>query len=166
MSTNSGGDSDDSSNGGSTFASVAKSSLPQGKNVLEVILEKDSKGSFAVSDIDCAKFLVKIGLDIKPGVQVDGVQICPGGRGVLFVTLKDSVDISQFSRYDVIDITSTGVRAVMIKPAGKREVIISVRGLHPNTSDTTVFNYLDKTPVYRINVKISRSFTSRLGEEQ
>ena len=128
-----------------SWASATKSSLPKaGNNVLEVILEKDAKGSFQVSEIDCAKFLVKIGLDIKPGVQIDGVQICPGGRGVIFITLKDTVDINNFTRYDVIDITTSGIRAIMVKPAGRREVVISVKGLHPNTSDSTVFKYLEK----------------------
>ena len=54
------------------------------------------------------------------------------------------MDIDQYSRYDVIDIISTGVRAVMIKPAGRREVVISVKGLHPNTNDQKVLSYLDK----------------------
>ena len=77
------------------------------KNILEVVLEKDSKGSFSVSDSDCAKFLLKLGLDMKTGRHVDGVQICPNGRGVMYITLKDQVDMANFYRYDVIDVTST-----------------------------------------------------------
>ena len=46
-------------------------------NVLEVVLEKESRGSFAVSDAECAKFLGKLGLDLRPGVEVEGVQIFP-----------------------------------------------------------------------------------------
>ena len=129
-----------------TWAAVLGRSLTQrqNKNVLEVILEKDLKGSFVVSDLECAKFLAKIGLDTRPGMQIDGIQICPSGRGVIYITLKDFVDASKFSRYDVIDVTNSGIRAAMIKPAGKREVILSITGIHPNTSDQSVFDYLDK----------------------
>ena len=156
MSTKSGGDEDargfvnqednSSREEKETWADVLGRSLTQrqSKNVLEVILEKDFKGSFVVSETECARLLVKIGLDIRPGAQIDGVQICPSGRGVLFITLKDHIDVDKFTRYDVIEVSSSGIRAVMIKPAGRREVIVSFKGIHPNTSDQTVFEYLEK----------------------
>ena len=49
------------------------------KNILEVVLEKDYKGSFNISDTDCVKFLLKLGLDMKTGRHVDGVQILMAG---------------------------------------------------------------------------------------
>ena len=113
-------------------------------NVLEVVLEKESRGSFAVSDAECAKFLGKLGLDLRPGVVVEGVQICPNGRGVLFITLKEQVEISRYCRYDVMEVSQSGIKAVLIKPAGIREVIVTIKGLHPNTGDEKVINYLEK----------------------
>ena len=77
-------------------------------------------------------------------VNVDGVQICPNGRGVIFLTLKPNLDIGRYCRYDVIEVTSTGIRAINVKPAGKREVVLNVRGLHPNTRDDIVTNHLKK----------------------
>ena len=129
-----------------SWASVIERSLIRSseKNILEVVLEKDVRGSFSVSESDCAKYLMKLGLDLKPGVQVDGVQICPNGRGVILVTLKSDVDISEFCRYDVVDLTHTGIRVVMTKPAGKREVVVTFRGIHPNTNDETILQYLNK----------------------
>ena len=56
-------------------------------NVLEVVLEKDSRGSFNVSDEDCCNLMRKLGLDQRPGIHVVGVQICPNGRGVIFLRL-------------------------------------------------------------------------------
>ena len=114
------------------------------KNILEVILEKDVKGAFSVSDVDCARLLTKLGLDLRPGLQVEGVQLCPNGRGVILITLKDSINIEQFCRYDVIQVTSSGIRSVLVKPAGKRDALITIRGIHPNTKDSTVLKYLAK----------------------
>ena len=114
------------------------------KNVLEVILEKDVRGSFSVSDIECARFLSKLGLDLRPGCEIESVQICPNGRGVLYITLKESVDISRYCRYDVIEVSESGIRSVLVKPAGKRDVIINIRGIHPNTRDELVQHYLEK----------------------
>ena len=42
-----------------------------------------------------------------------------------------------------MEITSSGVRAVMTKPAGKRDIVISVKGIHPSTDDEAVFDYLE-----------------------
>ena len=106
---------------------ISRSTKPsQNKNVLEVKLEKDTRGSFIVSETECARFLQKIGLDMTPETNVEGVQICPNGRGVLFITLKDNIDINRFCRYEIIDVTSSGIRASLIKPAGRHEVVATV----------------------------------------
>ena len=112
-------------------------------NVLEVVLQKDTKGSFIVSESDCANLIRRIGLDTRPNVHVVGVQICPNGKGVIYLTLKENVDPCKFIRYDVIDVTDTGIRAVQVKPAGKTDVIVNVKGLHPNTKEDTVISYLN-----------------------
>ena len=114
------------------------------KNILEVILEKDSKGAFSVSDIDCARLLAKLGLDLRPGVHIEGVQVCPNGRGIILITLQESVRAENYCRYDVVEVTDTGIRSIMVKPGGKREVVMTLRGLHPNTRDSLVTNYLAK----------------------
>ena len=128
-----------------SWAQVLGSSLPSSweKNVLEVILQKDERGAFNVSDIDCARLMRKLGLDPRPSVDVEGVQICPNGRGVILITLKKEVPIEKFCRYDVVEVTAT-IRAVLTKPAGKREIIINMKGIHPNTRDDIVTNYLSK----------------------
>ena len=101
------------------------------KNILEVVLEKDGKGAFVVSEEDCARLLRRLGLDSRPGVQVEGVQICPGGRGVIFITLKDGVTVENFCRYDVFELTENGIRSIMVKPSGKKEVVVTLKGIHP-----------------------------------
>ena len=79
-----------------SWAEMLESTLPSGwnKNILEIVLDKDQRGGFVVSDIDCAKVMRKIGIDA--GMQVEGVQICPGGKGVTLVTLKPGVAADSF----------------------------------------------------------------------
>ena len=132
--------------GDKTWASVLGRGLVPAKdnNVLEVVLEKDVRGGFSVTDIECCNLIRRLGLDPRPGVQVEGVQICPNGRGVIFITLKQGIEIGKYCRYDVLEVTSSGIRASLVKPAGKREVVVTLKGLHPNTSDNTVLDYLSK----------------------
>ena len=67
--------------------------------------------------------------------------ICPLGQNVIQVTLKPSVDMSRFFNREAIEIKS-GVRVSQVKEAGQRAVTLLVKGLHPQTSDAAVFNYL------------------------
>ena len=60
------------------------------------------------------------------------------------ITLKDGIPLDPYCRYDVFEVTESGIRAVHVKPAGKREVVITVKGLHPNTRDQTVLDYFAK----------------------
>ena len=131
---------------GKSWAQLLGGSLPStlNKNILEVVLEKDQRGAFVVSQEDCARLMRKIGLDLHPGVHLECVQVCPNGRGVILITLKDSVKIEQFCRYDVIEVTNSGIRSTIIKPAQKKEVVVTIKGIHPNTRDNTVLEYLAK----------------------
>ena len=129
-----------------SWAERLGSSLPSSlnRNVLEVVLEKDERGAFIVKEEECARLIVKIGLDPHPGAQIEEVQICPNGRGVILITLKDNVRIEDYCRYDVLIVTESGIRSSMMKPAGKKEVVVTMKGLHPNTRDSVVLDYLSR----------------------
>ena len=129
-----------------SWAQMVGGNLPSSwnKNILEILLEKDDKGPFNVSDTDCSHLLSKLGVDPRPGGLVEAIQICPTGRGVILITFKQGVVLDNFCRYDVIEVTRSGVRAVHVKPAGKRDVVVTLKGLHPNTRDDGVINYLSK----------------------
>ena len=114
------------------------------KNILEVILEKDFRGGFSLSDTECAKFLVKLGLDLRSGEQIEGLQVCPNGRGIVYITLKETIDPSKFYRFDVIEVSTSGIRATQVRQAGKRDVTVTIKGIHPNTRDDVVLEYLEK----------------------
>ena len=129
-----------------SWASVLGQSLPKrdDKNVLEVVLEKDMRGSYIVTEEECANMMRKLGLDLRPGVHVEMVQICPQGRGVIFITLKKAIEIARFCRHEVFQVTRSGTRVVLVKAAGKREVIVTAKGIHPNTREQVVLDYLGK----------------------
>ena len=114
------------------------------KNILEVVLQKDNRGSFSVSDEDCARLMRKLGLDPRPGIHVEAIQICPNGRGVILITLRKEVPAERFCSYDVIEVTSTGIKAILVRQCGKRESIVTIKGIHPNTRDEVVTDYLMK----------------------
>ena len=79
-----------------SWADVLSRNLPVNsnkKNVLEIILEKDEKGPFLVTHDDCVKLMKKIGMDVRPGIHVEEIQICPNGRGLILITLKKDVQI-------------------------------------------------------------------------
>ena len=40
----------------------------------------------------------------------------------------------------IFDVTSAGIRAVNIKPAGKREVVVNLKNVHPKTMDEGVLH--------------------------
>ena len=109
-----------SDSSGPSWADHVNSCIPNqlNKKVLEVVLEKDIKGPFNVSESECARLLQKLGLDLRPGVEVEGVQLCPNGRGVILITLKDELEIQNYIRYDVIEVTETGIRATLVKQSG------------------------------------------------
>ena len=49
-------------------------SISYDKNVLEIVLEKDEKGPFQVSQDECARLMRKVGLQFQ---LLEEVQICP-----------------------------------------------------------------------------------------
>ena len=93
--------------GKKSWVELLGSSLPSGleKNILEVVLEKDERGPFVVTDLDCARLMRKLNLDPRPGVHVEGVQICPNGRGIILRTLKKNLQIESrlSSNLNIVD---------------------------------------------------------------
>lgn len=134
--------------GGSSLSWAERlgSSLPTSanKNLLEVLLEKDTKGPFQVSEEDVARLMRKIGFEPHSQGQVEAIQICPNGRGVIYFTLKDNVSTNDFCNHNSLVITQSGIRTTVIRPAGKRDTVVTVKGLHPNTKDSVMIDYLAK----------------------
>ena len=58
--------------------------------------------------------------------------------------MKKEVKIERFFCHDDFEVTESGICAVHVKPVGKREVVVTMKGIHPNTRDDGVIDYLSK----------------------
>ena len=84
--------------------------------------------------------LVRLGIN---GSQFEGVSACPEGKPIVLITLHKSVDIGKFLFRNESYVVKEGARTTTIRPAGNKEVMVTVLGLHPNTKDQAVMKYLD-----------------------
>ena len=110
------------------------------RNVLEINLENDEAGQVKLDNETIAKLLKKIGIDLK--TETVGVQVCPGYSNKIFVWLKDNVNIDRFCKDETIRVNGS-VKTGLIKPMGRREVAVTIRGLNFNTPDGLVIDYLN-----------------------
>ena len=60
----------------------------------------------------------------------------------MFITLHPSVDISRFPYQNESYVVKEGVRTTIIRQEGKKDKVIRITGLHPNTKDQAVIKYL------------------------
>ena len=115
----------------SGIAAINKS-VRDNKNILEVKLERTSSARFNLSMLEVEGLLKKLGIDNSHFL---GVSACPEGKGVVYITLHPSVDINRFLYKNEAYILKEGVQTSVIRPAGKKDVFVTVSGLHPNTRD-------------------------------
>ena len=118
---------------------VINTSEREKKNILEVRLEKQQGASFNLSMEDIENLLKRLHID---GSHLEGVSACPEGKPVVFITLHPSVDITRFLNKNECYIVKEGVRTTTIRQEGKKDKIIRITGLHPNTKDQAVVKYL------------------------
>ena len=110
------------------------------KNVLKVRLERQQGVSFRLSQLEVETLLVRLGID---GSQFEGVSACPEGKPVVLITLHPSVNIKRFLYRNESYVVKEGLRTTSIRPAGRKDVLVTVLGLHPNTKDQAVIRYLE-----------------------
>ena len=125
-----------------TYSSITaiNTSIRDKKNVLEIRLEKQEGASFRLSQLEVETLLVRLGIN---GSQFEGVSACPEGKPVVLITLNQSVNINQFLNRNESYIVKDRVRTTSIRPAGRKDVLVTVFGLHPNTKDQAVIRYLE-----------------------
>ena len=73
----------------------------------------------------------------------EGVSTCPEGKLIALVTINQSVDIKKFLYRNESYIVKERIRTTRIRPAGRKDVLVTVLGLHPNTTDQAVIRYLE-----------------------
>ena len=110
------------------------------KNLLEIRLDRsDFNVNFNLSQGELDHLLTRLGIDSS---HFSGVSCCPEGKGVVFVTLHPSVNIQRFLNKRECFVLKEGIRTGIIRPAGKKELSVTISGLHPNTKDQAVVKYL------------------------
>ena len=112
------------------------------RNVLEIEIKKaDKEAEIALNDEIVARVTRSIGLDI--GSQIEGYQVQYGRTPIIHVWCSPGVQLDKYCFSESIAI-SRGVSTGRIRPAGKRDVFVSITGLNFNTPDSLVQNYIEK----------------------
>ena len=111
--------------------------------MLEITLEKTSiEADVEVSQEAIAKVFKTLGINIE--TEVIGFQVhFKGMTSVISVWMKAGVNIERFCK-DISIKVSNGVMTGMIRPAGKKDVTVSIVGLDFNTPDSFVMDYVNK----------------------
>ena len=112
------------------------------RNVLDVEIEKLDKENEMVLDQTCvARLLTSLGMTIK--TQLMGYQVMYGRVVTLGVWCKPGIHLESYCRTENIQVTR-GVWTKNIRPAGRRDVGVTVSGLDFNTPDTLVTGSIEK----------------------
>ena len=110
------------------------------RNVLEITLETDPGVKVEVDPNTVVKLLNKLGINKN---MCQGIQPCPGFSRKIFVWLKDGINLDQFCK-DESFVVAEGIKTGAIRPMGRREVSVLIRGLNFQTPDSLVREYLGK----------------------
>ena len=106
-----------------------------GVGVLEITLEKtnSSDPNFDVGQEDTARVSKTLGMDIVS--QVQGQKLQHNGRfSTISVWMAPGVNLDKFCKDVSIKVTSN-VMTGIIRPAGKKDVTVTIDGLDWNTPD-------------------------------
>ena len=113
------------------------------RNVLDIEVEKDSiEDEMILSEETVAELLTKINMDIL--THVEGYQVSHGRKkSKIEVLCKAGLDLEQFCMYERLEVEHN-VKTNFIRPAGRREVEVTVTGLGFNIPDSLVQEYISK----------------------
>ena len=126
--------------GCSTKESSLNISVRDKKNLLEIRLERNNLNvNFNLSQGELDHLLTRLGIESSHFL---GVSCCPQGKGVVYVTLQPNVNIKNFLIISESFVLKEGIMVCIIRPADKKEVSVTISGLHPNTKDQAVVKYL------------------------
>ena len=113
------------------------------RNVLEIEVVKESnEDEMILSKETIAKLLGKIRLNIHS--HVEGYQVSYGRKKAkIEVLCKAGLDLEQFCLHESLQV-ERGVKTNFIRPAGRKDVEVTVTGLGFNTPDSLVQEYISK----------------------
>ena len=116
------------------------------RNILEIEVEKETnEDEFILAEESIAKLLRTINMDIY--IDVEGYQVSYGRKkSKIEVLCKEGLDLEQFCTQNSLEVEK-GVKTNYIRPAGKRDVEVTVVGLGFNIPDSLVQEYITKFDV-------------------
>ena len=106
------------------------------RNVLEITLEKEEESFTDIGSESIARLFKTLGINIE--TEIEGY--FQKSRSIQ-LWLANGVDLDRFCKNESIRVTDT-IRTGFIRPAGKKEVTVTVSGLDFNTPDKFVMDYL------------------------
>ena len=128
--------------GNRNWASIASLNISrrQKTNTLEVRLENETGSGSSLNTEEIERLLRR--LKVNPS-QFSMIQACPERKNVVYITFVQGVDNTKFLANQTKSyILKEGIRTTTIRPVGKRDVLVTVYGLHPDTRDEGVIQYL------------------------
>ena len=113
------------------------------RNILEIEVEKENEeDEMILSDETIATLLNKLRLNINS--HVEGCQVnYRRKKSKIEVWCRAGLDLEQFCMNESLQVEK-GVRTNFIRPAGRKDVEVSVAGLGFNTPDSLVQEYITK----------------------
>jgi hypothetical protein len=111
------------------------------RNILEITLENtENKSVIDVEDNDIARVFKTLGIDLITQVQGHQVQF-RGKTSLISVWMAAGVNLERFCKDVNIRVTENVITG-LIRPAGKKDVTVTVTGLDFNTPDSLVIEYM------------------------
>ena len=112
------------------------------RNVLEICLEKAERETEIILNGDTiARVLRSLKMSIE--TELEGVQVQYGRVPMIHAWCKPHVNLEKFCTEVNIKI-SNGLSTGHIRPAGRRDVLLTIQGLNFNTPDGLVQEYITK----------------------
>ena len=113
------------------------------RNVLEIeVVKEEVDGEMILNEDTIVKLLNKLKLNINS--HVEGYQVSYGRKKAkIEVLCKADLDLEQFCLTESLQVEK-GVRTNFIRPAGRKDVEVTVAGLGFNTPDSLVQEYITK----------------------
>ena len=127
----------------SGWASIASLNISKRKktNTLEIRLENDTGFGCSLNTEEIERLLRRLRINSN---QFSMVQACPERKNVIYITFAPGVDINKYVvNQSESFVLKEGIRTTTIRPVGNREVSVTVFGLHPDTRDEAVIEYLN-----------------------
>ena len=114
------------------------------RNVLEITIERtDREKRIDMKPETVSRLLISIGLNVRD--EMEGYQVTYGRICTISVWVKKGITLDRFCQKEGILVDKEmGLRTGTIRPAGRRDVLVTVAGVDYNTPDSLIQEYLEK----------------------